>query len=1071
MKIIGANITGSFILNNQDVTNTVQSSSAWSGSVASQIDSLNAATASLYAVSASLNSATASLNAATSSLFNATASLFNATSSLNAATSSLNTASASFSSSIASLNTATASFSSSIGLLNGATASLNDATSSLNSATSSLNAATSSLSAATASLSAATASLNSATSSLNAATASLNSATSSLNAATSSLNTATASFSSSIASLNSFTSSQTALNNTFATTGSNNFVGNQVVSGSFTTSGSITATGTITAQTLVVQTITSSVSTVTGSTKFGSTGSNTHQFTGSLNVTGSLTVTTTGTELQVNSTGVNLGNALTDSHTISGSLTVNPGGLFVSGSGQIVGIGTTVGLSGNSRMQLLIGGNSFGSLIAIGNNSNPNKFRIESDSSENVLFNNLSNTPMIFYTSESERMRILEGGNVGIGTTTPAYTLSVNGTLQSTNYLSQASTTISGLGTLDFGYIGRGTVNGSALLINDIPGANYAIATGGYNLTFYKHVSGSNTFTNVMSINGSNATNATPSVTFANSVGIGTTSPNADLDVRIATSAGGVTIGGGATTGSLQHGIDGNSRYLIVGGPSGSANLNYGIVWVVNNTTETSGSLMGGYAFGQAVSGKSGSNVGTKAIISSFTTGSGGSVGGFGGDLRFSTRPNNGSLDIGQYERMRITMDGNIGIGTTSPSYRLDVSGSIRAGLGNSTALLVAATGTASTQAAIAIQQLTTEGDTIIFADFEPFAEYGIVAKNDIDSIDFNAGNATNSLANYNIVNRSGTTKTAYVKTRIDLTNGYLFVGGRIGIGTISPGVSLDLGSKTDAVRLTNGTTAQRPTAAAGQIRYNTSFNFLEYYDGSNWVPVVGQTSPGSTASNPAESADEIKTYNPNATNGFYWIRQIGTTPLYTYCVFTDFTGAAIAGGPWTVPLISNDANSNFSTNGVTAAATFLSKCQAIGIASPGRGMENTRTTTEVYGAWLAVKRALWNGYSSFITNGNTGAGAVLRMPMININGSGGASAHRLVYNTSLGTHIPPNIDGDACNANQLFCGWWAANDVSGWRVNDNTTPGPEDWDPSDQVNTSYNGSGIQSVLTVCVYK
>ena len=102
-----------------------------------------------------------------------------------------------------------------------------------------------------------------------------------------------------------------------------------------------TVAGTLTAQTLVVQTVTSSVSFITGSTRFGSIVSNTHQFTGSMGVTGSLSVVTNGTEFQVNPTGVNLGNALTDSHIISGSLSVNPNGLFVSGSG-LVGIGTTV---------------------------------------------------------------------------------------------------------------------------------------------------------------------------------------------------------------------------------------------------------------------------------------------------------------------------------------------------------------------------------------------------------------------------------------------------------------------------------------------------------------------------------------------------------------------------------------------------------------------------------------------------------------------------------------------------------------------------------------------------------
>jgi len=60
------------------------------------------------------------------------------------------------------------------------------------------------------------------------------------------------------------------------------------LTGSLDISGSLTVGGTITAQTLIVQTITSSVDFVTGSTIFGSQLSNTHQFTGSVNITGSL---------------------------------------------------------------------------------------------------------------------------------------------------------------------------------------------------------------------------------------------------------------------------------------------------------------------------------------------------------------------------------------------------------------------------------------------------------------------------------------------------------------------------------------------------------------------------------------------------------------------------------------------------------------------------------------------------------------------------------------------------------------------------------------------------------------
>ena len=87
MKIIGANITGSFILNNQDVTTTIQTSNVWSGSVATDITALNAATASLNAATSSLLNYTASNNAAISDILLETASINTFTSSINNRTS------------------------------------------------------------------------------------------------------------------------------------------------------------------------------------------------------------------------------------------------------------------------------------------------------------------------------------------------------------------------------------------------------------------------------------------------------------------------------------------------------------------------------------------------------------------------------------------------------------------------------------------------------------------------------------------------------------------------------------------------------------------------------------------------------------------------------------------------------------------------------------------------------------------------------------------------------------------------------------------------------------------------
>jgi hypothetical protein len=127
----------------------------------------------------------------------------------------------------------------------------------------------------------------------------------------------------SLTSLNAYTASQNNRNGTYATTGSNTFAGVQTVNSN------LVVTGSITAQTLVVQTVTSSVVYSSGSNVFGNNIANTQVMTGSVTITGSLAVVTNGTEFQVTNTGVRLGNALTDSHVVTGSVGISGSATFV----------------------------------------------------------------------------------------------------------------------------------------------------------------------------------------------------------------------------------------------------------------------------------------------------------------------------------------------------------------------------------------------------------------------------------------------------------------------------------------------------------------------------------------------------------------------------------------------------------------------------------------------------------------------------------------------------------------------------------------------------------------------
>jgi hypothetical protein len=266
-----------------------------------------------------------------------------------------------------------------------------------------------------------------------------------------------------------------------------------------------TVANTLTAQTLVVQTITSSVVYSSGSNVFGNNIANTQVMTGSVNITGSLAVVTNGTEFQVNASGVNLGNALTDSHVISGSLRINPNGLIVSSSGN-VGIGTTnptvklqVTMNAGSGYPTLGVGNS-GSLFIAGDTNLYGLYVGNDWISGNAWLQSMRNNTATAYNIILNPV----GGNVGIGGTGPYAKLSII----------QDITT-----TAEFGSFGQFTIQG-ATNVNKL-------------LSFGFNTSADVGFIQAM-VNGVSYNNLLLNPRGGN-VGIGTSSPNARLSVTTPT--------------------------------------------------------------------------------------------------------------------------------------------------------------------------------------------------------------------------------------------------------------------------------------------------------------------------------------------------------------------------------------------------------------------------------------------------------------------------------------------------------------------------------------------------------
>lgn len=122
----------------------------------------------------------------------------------------------------------------------------------------------------------------------------------------------------------------------------------------------------------------------------------------------------------------------------------------------------------------------------------------------------------------------------------------------------------------------------------------------------------------------------------------------------------------------------------------------------------------------------------------------------------------------------------------------------------------------------------------------------------------------------------------------------------------------------TGSIRIANGTTAQRPASpVVGMIRFNTTFNITEYYNGANWINVESENIAGLDGSTQALAAPDalaIKTLTGTTISGDYWIQPPGQSAYKIYCdMSTSISGTA---GGWMLVAVGREGRQGVTVTG-----------------------------------------------------------------------------------------------------------------------------------------------------------
>ncbi len=258
----------------------------------------------------------------------------------------------------------------------------------------------------------------------------------------------------------------------------------------------------------------------------------------------------------------------------------------------------------------------------------------------------------------------------------------------------------------------------------------------------------------------------------------------------------------------------------------------------------------------------------------------------------------------GNNEGVFVDNNGLVGLGTATPSQRLDIYGNTNGALESLIRNVNNGTSASST--------IVAQAD-VVYTDLTAYSS-GLTPSG------LAAPNTTSVMASPMAVGMTvGTRGSAYLRFGTNNVEQARFDSvGRLGIGTATPNTAavLDVNGtgNLSAMIVPRATTAQRPvTAANGMIRYNTNISAFEVYSNNQWASLV--TGAGAGATN-------IDGLSDGKTTGGAEVVFLGTNSGAANTTGGDFnTGVGYEALPILTTGDSNSAFGNFALHAVTTGS------------------------------------------------------------------------------------------------------------------------------------------------------